>query len=305
MIRIVFFDVGETLIHDGQPFTAVKDALSAISQFKTADGAPLLLGVISDFTMPTPPPTEEKILGLERQYRDQVLNPNCLAVFFQPFESRVTLSSRAGMFKPEHKIFEAAVARSGTGAALPECMFVTENTEHLKKCKEFGITPVQFGPGTPGMAAFDEWVDAPAVIAGLVAPDSAGNQTAAIAPALSLRFGLVNFTSSNEIGETVQGRASQLMQLNDPRLGPLNGVFVERPAEVTAKLGSDGRVTGVTVDPADPEEVPDAVNFVSTLVKSGQLEVPGQLARGIGVSHVVERDSAGRLRLHRRGFGRT
>src|SRR5262249_28344519 len=148
------------------------------------------------------------------------------------------------------------------------------------------------------------WADAPVVIANLVAPGNAGNETAAIAPALLHRFGLVNFNPSHRDQKAIHGRTSQLVQLNDPRLGPLNGVYVERPAEATVDLGSDGRVTGVAVDAADSEEVADAVNFVSTLVKSGKVAVPGDTAKKIGVTHVVERDSAGRLRLHRRGFGR-
>jgi FMN phosphatase YigB (HAD superfamily) len=304
MIRIAFFDVGETLIHEGQPFPGAAEALAAISGFETADGHELFLGIVSDYLLPSPPRTEEKIAALEEQYRNQVLQPSGLAGFFQPFESRVTISSRAGVSKPNRKIFEAAVARSGTGAPLSECLFVTENTVHLNKCAEYDITPVRFGPAAGGMARFKEWADAPAVIAGLVAPGHAGNRVAAVATALASRFGLLGFTPTGGSAGTVRGLVSQLIQLNDPRLGPLDGVYVERSTEVKVELGPDGRVAGVANDQADSDEVADAVNFVSTLVKSGRVEIPGQAAPPFGVTHVVERDTAGRLRLIRRGYSR-
>ena len=88
MIKIAFFDVGETLIHDGQPFPAVTAALAAIAGFETSAGEPLILSIISDYLMPDPPRTEEKILALEKQYRDQVLGPSGLSGFFQPYEAR-------------------------------------------------------------------------------------------------------------------------------------------------------------------------------------------------------------------------
>lgn len=305
MIRIAFYDVGETLIHNGQPFPGVVETLQAISEFETADGHSLFFGIISDFFMPAPPPTEEKILALEEQYRNQILQPTQLSGFFQPFETHVTISSRAGVFKPERKIFETALARSGTGLEFSECLFVTENKNHLDKCVEFGITPVRFGPDTDGMAAFQEWVDAPTVIAGIVAPGHTENQAAAVAPALASRFGLVGFKPTRIGTMSLSGLSSQLLQLNDPRLGPLDGVYVERPTEVTVELGPDGRVVGVSDSTADPDELADSVNFVSSLLKSGKVAIPGQQAPPFGVTHIVECDDAGRRRLVRRGYARS
>ena len=173
MIKIALFDVGDTLIHDGRPFAGALDALAAIAKLKTVDAAPLLMGIVSDYYSPAAP-TEAEIAELERRYRDEVLDPSGLSPFFQPFESRVTLSSRAGVRKPDRKIFELALQRSGTGATLDEILFVTENLEHLEKCKDLGITPVRFGAGSEpkGMPSFRDWIDAPAVIARLVEPGS-------------------------------------------------------------------------------------------------------------------------------------
>jgi FMN phosphatase YigB (HAD superfamily) len=302
MIKIAFFDVGETLIHNGVPFPGVAAALTAVAGFETADGQMLIMGIISDYHMPSPPGTEEKIAALEEQYRSQVLGPSKLAGFFEPFESRVTISSRAGAPKPDRKIFEIAVARIGTGASLSECLFVTENTTHLEKCKEYGMTPIRFGSAVNGMAGFEDWSDAPAAIAGLVAPGHAGNQRAAAAAALAARHGLLGFDMIATDGRSIYGRANQLFELNDPRLGPLDGVFVERPSDVRVDLASDGRITNVVTAAPEPDEVADAVDFVSSLIKSGRVAIPGQKPSAFGVTHMVETDSEGRMRLVRRGY---
>jgi len=301
MIKIAFFDVGETLIHNGLPFAGVVTALTAMAGFETVEAQALIMGIVSDYHAPIPP-TEEKVAALEEQYQNQVLGPSGLAGFFKPFESRVTISSRAGVRKPERRIFEVAIERTGSRASLSECSFVTENTTHLEKCKEHGITPVRFGPAVSGMAGFENWADAPAVIAGLVSPGHAGNLSAAAAAALATRHGLVGFTATATVGRSIHGRANQLVQLKDPRLGSLNGIYVERPSEVTVDFGPDGRVAEVVATVPNPDEVADAVNFVSSLIKSGRLAVPGQPAPSFGVTHVVESDSEGRPRLVRQRY---
>lgn len=302
MIKLAFFDVGETLIHAGLPFSGVPEALTAIEGLRTATGEDLLIGIISDYHMPLAPVTEEKIAGLEEQYRREVLVPSNLMRFFEPFDARVTLSSRAGVRKPERKIFEVAVARTGIAATFLECLFVTENVAHLEKCSEYGITPVHFGPDHHGPSGFADWADAPLLIADLIAPGDAGNHAAASAAELDIRHGLAGFEVIESSGQRIRGRANQLLQLNDSRLGPLNGVFIERPSEVRVELRDDGRISKVTAAATPPDEVEDAINFVFSLIRSGRVAIPGQPAPIMGATHAIETDSKGRMKLVRRGY---
>lgn len=304
MIKVAFFDLGETLIHDGRPFPGVADALGVIDSFRTAEGRPLALGIVSDYLMPAPPPTEAKIAALEGRYREEFLVPSGLFCFFEPFESRVTLSTRAGAFKPDRKVFDVALARSGAGASMDECLFVTENRSHLDEVARFGIKPVRFGPGPDGAAGFEDWADAPAVIARLVAPDDLDSIVLAIAPALAARHGILGFApdEAGDRGDVIRGRAGLLVPLDDARLGPLRGVHVELPTEVAVRLGRDGKMTGVTAAPLDPDAMADAADFVSSLVASKQVAIPGGDAPAFGVTHAVETDSAGRTRLVRLGY---
>ena len=300
MIKIAFFDVGETLIHDGKPFPGATAALEAIAKFERSDRSPLVLGVISDYFMPDPRATEEKIIELEQQYRNEVLEPSGLAPFFHPFESRVTISSRAGVSKPDKKIFDVAVVRSRTGATLSECLFVTENKTHLEKCSEFKITPVLFGAARE-MAHFANWADAPHIIAELVAPGNSKNRVAAAGSVLAAHHNLLGFNPTAVEEHKVRGTAMRLVQLKNPKLGPLDGVFVELPTEATVELGLDGRVNAVSATPVDADAVMDATNFVSGLVKSQSVTIPGQRSKS-GSTHTVETDAAGQRRLVRRRY---
>lgn len=302
MIRIAFFDVGETLVHGGRAIEGAVDALDAISQFETAVGKPLLCGVISNYHLATEPVSEAKIVALEQRYREEVLEPTGLSGLFEPFESRVTISSRANVAKPARRIFEIALERIESDAGFEECLFVTEETGHLEQCRELGITPVHFGGAVSGMASFADWADGPAVIAHLVDPQSARNRARAAAVALVLRYGLVGFTALESTGQTIRGRANRLVKLEGANLGPLEGIFAERPCEVEVELNPDGRVRAVDVESLSPDEIADSVNFVSSLLKSGRVQAPGVPPQPFGTTHEVRMDEKGRRRLVRRGF---
>jgi hypothetical protein len=302
MIRLALFDLGESLIHDGVPFPHAMDALRVIARFKTEGGELLVLGLVSDFLPAEPPGTEDKIAAREAEYA-KVLEGAGLVDFFKPFSARVTLSTRAGVNKPDRRIFELAAERSGTGATLSECLFVTEDIDHLARCAGFGIQPVRFGIGPGIKPAFSDWADAPAVIASLVHPGGPHNQVAATEAALAGRYHLFGFRPTGTGGAgagQVKGQANQLVKLDDPKLGALDGVYVELPGDVTVSLGADNRVSGVVATPPGTDEVADAVNYVTGLVKNGQVAMPGQPTSG--TTHAVEQDADGQKRLVRRGY---
>ncbi len=151
-----------------------------------------------------------------------------------------------GVSKPDRRIFELAIKRSGFGASLGECTFTTENTEHLAKCKGFGMIAIRFGSGPGITPAFSHWADAPGLFAGLLSPADAHNQVVVIAAELSARHNLVGFVlSAPGQGREYRGQAKQLVELKDPKLGDLNGVYVELPTEVTVSVGKDRRVANV------------------------------------------------------------
>jgi FMN phosphatase YigB (HAD superfamily) len=117
MIRVVLFDLGLTLVDSqDRPFPHVKEALQAVRSFKTADGKPLGIGLVSDFDLPAPPPTKKKIDAIFDRYL-AILDQTGLRPFFEPVRRHVTLSTHVGVYKPDRKIFEMALKRLGSKAS--------------------------------------------------------------------------------------------------------------------------------------------------------------------------------------------
>ena len=153
---------------------------------------------------------------------------------------------------------------------------------------------IRFGTG-PGIApAFSDWADAPGFISGPAEPGRRRrNRAVVIAAELSARHNLVGFVlAAPGQGREHRGQARQLVELKDPKLGDLDGVYVELPTEVTVGLGEDRHVANVAATPPGKDEVADAVNFVAGLAKAGKIAIPGRPA--MGASHVVEQDDNGR-----------
>ena len=299
MIDVAFFDVDETLLHLGKPMPGVLDALNAIVQLNSASGHPLLMGVVFNNVMPSQPVTETEVLAIEAQFRKTVLEPSGLANFFDPFETKATISSRVGISMPNRGVFENALVRLHSSAALDECLFITAEASHLSECKGYGMIPIRFGSDVPGIRCFSNWCDAPLLLANVVAPDNMQNVAIAIAPALASHHGLKAFASTNIHGKLIHGRAKQLFQLNDPRLGALDGIYVERSAEVTVEITSQGSLGNVQTAEPGPDEISDAVNFVHTLIQGGRIAHQGESR---GTTHAVQLDASGREVLIRQRY---
>ena len=110
---------------------------------------------------------------------------------------------------------------------------------------------------------------------------------------LSAHHDLVGFVpSAPGQGREYRGQAKRLVELKDPRLGELSGVYVELPTDVTVSLGGDRHLANVVATPPGKDEVADAVNFVTGLAKAGKIAIPGQPATG--ATHAVEQDDHGR-----------
>ena len=147
MIRVVMFDLGMTLVGDDRrPFPHVENALAAVSGFKTADGKPLRSCLVSDFTMATAPVTAAKVAALFKEYL-AILDETGLRPFFEPVKKRVTLSTHAGVQKPDRRIFEKALERLGADVALdsvPVC-HGERDPYRRRRAGTLGMATLQFG----------------------------------------------------------------------------------------------------------------------------------------------------------------
>jgi len=301
MIRVLMLDLGDTLIHDEVPLPHVVEALGALKQFVTTSGEPLAVCLVSDFNMPDPPPTLAKIDVLFRAYLE-ILDHAGLRSFFEPVEQHVTLSTHAGVFKPDRKIFETAIKRLGVGADLDECLFITEDVDHIKACRDLGMNTLTFGQtGKPD--AFGDWSEGPMLIARLIAPESHQDIELALRASLAAKHGmdLVSAAPSRSAREPIQARVKVWHALSDPSLGDLDGVRVQLPADAQVRLDDRGGVESVRQGRPSDEDEAEATQYVRGLAKTGKV-VTDPNKRPLGATHEVTVDSEGRRYLKRKRF---
>jgi hypothetical protein len=302
MIRVVMFDLGQTLIDaDNHPFPHVAEALTAVSGFKTAAGQPLRSCLLSDFTMATPPVTPAKVTALFNQYL-AILGQSGLRPFFEPVKKRVTLSTHAGAMKPDRKIFEKALQRLGGAVPLEDCLFITENADHIDKARnQLHMQALQFRAAGASHFDFDDWAAAPALIANLVAPHQFANTHAAVKAHLAAQ-GIELLTA--EPAETpgalkVSGQAWRPISV--PGFKELDDVRVAIPVEAEIARGSKGEFESSGLDTPSDEQVAEATAFVRSLATQGQIAgQPGKHANP--PTHAIETDEKGNRKLVRKRF---
>ena len=151
MIKVLLIDLGGTLEIDDRVLPGVPEALSAFQKFQTADGKPLIVCLVSDFTMPVPR-TPQAIDAAFNEYL-KILDRLDLRRFFEPVTERVTLSTHAGVLKPARLVFETALKRAKL-SSIEDALFITENPDHVQACRKLKMTALQFG------VDFDDWTNA-------------------------------------------------------------------------------------------------------------------------------------------------
>jgi hypothetical protein len=296
------FDLGLTLIDaNDRLFPHVKEALTAISGFTTADGKRLLSCLLSDFTMPEPPVTPAKISTIFKQYL-AILDETGLRSFFEPVKKRVTLSTHAGVQKPERQIFETALRRLGANLALADCLFVTENSAHIRAAREtLGMQTLQFRPPA-GEFGFNDWAQAPSLIANLVAPHQFANVEAAVKAHLAATEGIEMDSaepSSKPGAMKINARAWQPISV--PGFADLHDVLVSIPVEGEVTRGPKGEVKFVKIQKPSAEQINEVTSYVHSLATHGQIEGHSK-GSSLTATHKIQTDETGNRKLVRRGF---
>jgi hypothetical protein len=297
MLRILMLDLGDTLIHDDAVLPHVPEALEAFGDFETADGSQLQLCLVSDFSMPTVPITPTKIAKLFNEYL-QILKQMGLSDFFKPFNQHVTLSTNAGVTKPDRRIFELAIRRLGLDPSLSECLFITENAEHIAACQQLGMSTLHFAAESEG-GDFDDWSEAPLLVSQLIGVEDSHNLELGLKLRLAASHEMELISMKNKsAGGKIRGKAQKWHPV--PLPGKKGKVQVPIPVDVEIDVGKKGRIRSVKGQP-DSEAVADATSFVESLEANKQVtDKPGPLPPG--ATHQIETDKKGQKRLVRKRF---
>jgi len=139
-MKIVLFDLGDTLENNDVLLPGAMQTLKAIANLRDAEGAPVAMGLVSDFDMPASP---ADIPAIRKSYL-AILDALGIRHFFEPTDRCVTLSSDVGVFKPDEKVFRAATDRFALNLAFTSVLFVTENPIHVGAAHALGMRAVHF-----------------------------------------------------------------------------------------------------------------------------------------------------------------
>ena len=304
MIRVLFFDLGLTLIDSkNRPFPHVNEALQTIQAYVAADGKPLAFGLVSDFDMPAPPATPKKIRAIFERYLS-VLDTTGLRPFFEPVQRRVTLSAHGGVLKPHRQIFVTALARLKSKASLDECLFITENRDHVRAARaELHMRALQFRSSTSATFDFDDWLQAPAMVAHVVDPAGGANTEAALRQHLRVSHGfdLQAIERPDEASKTTRVHGTLWKPVGESAGKDLADVHAPFTLEGEVTRGPSGEVRSVRfVEPASGD-LTEAASLLRSLARHGQIQgsspQPGHAA-----THDIETDDQGRRKLVRKRF---
>lgn len=138
-MTVIMFDLGDTLESEGKAMPGAQEMLSAVAALRDPQGDVVVPVLISDFTMPA---NTADIPKLKKQYVDIVIRLG-FGGFFQPFDTKVTLSTEAGVMKPAKKLFRLALDRVFPDLAFKRSMFLTENKAHVTAARKLGIHALQ------------------------------------------------------------------------------------------------------------------------------------------------------------------
>ncbi|MET0400670.1 MAG: hypothetical protein ABW277_28035 [Longimicrobiaceae bacterium] len=143
-MKIILFDLGDTLEHEGVLLPGAKQTLECLRELRDGAGEAVILALASDFDMPEEPQQVQVI----RQRYYGILDRLGIRSFFEPVDTRVTLSTDVGVFKPDELLFREVLARSGGSATFRDVVFVTENPDHVSAARKLGMLAIHFGgPG--------------------------------------------------------------------------------------------------------------------------------------------------------------
>lgn len=143
-MRIVLFDLGDTLEHDDVLLPGAEETLKAIQTLSDWRNEPVAIALVSDYT-------DAETLAQATELREEYysgLDRLGIRPYFEPVATHVTLSTDAGVGKPDPKIFEMAIGKLSPDAHFHQAFFVTENAAHVKAARELGMMAMHFrGPG--------------------------------------------------------------------------------------------------------------------------------------------------------------
>lgn len=276
MLRALLLDLGDTLVRANHVIEHVPKALAQLAALPTEQDLPLQLALVSDYTMPGPGAAPEELARLFEEYVELVRGFGLLQCF-EPVDQHITLSTQAGVSKPDARIFQLALQRLKLPPELASAMLITEAGDHVAAARRLGMTAWQYGKD------FDDWTSAPLLVARALHCDDA---TSLLEP---LR---------DRVQALFDKRVQRIEHADNHPVTVIYAVLAENPeAEVVIRLNPAGDVDSLEpVTPTDSE-----AKYRRSLEDSGALGAAGE-PLAPGQTHVLEPGPDGKPKLTRKRF---
>ena len=256
---------------------------------------------MSDFDLPTPPPTPAKIKAIFDRYL-AVLDRTGLRALFEPVERRVTLGAHAGVGNrtggSSRRPWRACARRPRSRSA---CSSPRTSTTSGPRAPTLHMSALQFR--SPGSATFDfdDWLQAPAMVAHLMGALGGPNAEAALRQHLRHSHGFdVQAVEGAGRGPTTTVRGTLWKAVGPAAGAELADVHAPFPVEGQVTLGPRGQIRSVRLAEPPAPDVLEAAAFVRSLARHGQLGGSG--GRADAATHDLETDARGRRKLVRKRF---
>ncbi len=156
-MRFVLLDLGKTLEVGDVLLPGARQLLDSLIRFREVDRLPFDFALVSDFSLASTP---RELFERRQEYYD-ILETLSIRRDFEPVEKRVTLSDEVGVFKPDARLFRAAIDKLLPGGDFADALFVTESLPHVEAARRLGLTAYHYrGPGqtTGDIAHLEEFI---------------------------------------------------------------------------------------------------------------------------------------------------
>jgi hypothetical protein len=153
-VRLTLFDLGNTLEAGGRPRDGAHTLLAALPTLRDGEGKRPEWALLSDYDLAASP---AEPVRLRRQYLAD-LRALGLERYFRPTDRHVTLSTEVGVYKPDARLFHAALDKVKRGLPYDKVVFVTENASHVRAARTLGMLAVQVS----APRAAGKWMISPA-----------------------------------------------------------------------------------------------------------------------------------------------
>ncbi len=143
LMKIILFDLGETLESRGRLIDGAENAISSIKGMHDSNGESVAISLVSDFDNFDHGLRLEDVKPMQLSYYRHLKNLG-ITKYLEPLYEHVTLSAEIGVRKPDEKIFRSAINLIKMNLPFSNVLFVTEEPTHIDAARHIGMKAIHF-----------------------------------------------------------------------------------------------------------------------------------------------------------------